>query len=1018
MTFTVTVQKVSATHGGWISFKSSGPKVDSLGLVNEQRTVCPYSLDLCEDGVSCYGTSSPLSNSSADPDHVDAIYMQESGTTISCYRMKRTQVQKIAYIGKTSTVPTIEYVEGTGASGNTAVVTVLGSAITVTMYDDVTTTDTIISAISANGDANALVKAVNLKPGETQDNQNLTTLSALSNSSWEAFETYCNTTPTALEPGCGVGSRAEKRSCIGKGAPTGIITPTLVDSRYWDEENNICYRSTGTTSGSWQTYDAPAEIKISWNQFSINGSASVGEYRVFRRLASEQFDFAQPINRATISGSTSSYSFTDGSSESFTPPAPGTVYYYVVRPVVNSILTSTAAETGTNATGVVRMMAPPKNMAFAHRWMINKQICSSMNLTSDPTNNYRCSYKGAGDITDSGDHFYDYGKDILVDRFEAGCPYSPAPLCNGTFDNSCVGVNDPTTAALTPTANLVYYSRGEGKCYMANGAAWSELDSGVFPSYFANVEPDTINLTADPQFDSNTDKLYHRSSLPPLTNITQGDANNFCSSLESLPANEIIGVNAILSHRLPGRKDQVAYSMWDSDELNDNQIATRETGLSLNSISKCNSSGSSGLESGYVDFDKPDSSDFYSLPGTASSNIRSITTGSNETAFCTSSFGVQDAIGNVAEWTQNGINCPLLSQCFTNENLVIQDIEFVKVRPAADGLVTSVVYVNNDVGVASILVSGGNVAIDLGDLAPADATTIAALVNGGGGPAFLSARVIGDGANIQLPFGASAFLGLEVAGSDDTSFISSDTSDDYGFWSLDGLRGPCVDSNSDSLCDSALTSWALEDERFSAGRFMTPMGLPAHVSSTANLDTDYDLLEIGPTSGITSLQLHDDTVNINSQVIGAQALGCGGMATGGSYLSGNGAGVWSIEGIPCTDVIGSVTIQDLTFRATSAAALDISIQIVDSDPGVNGAQLIGDTLFIDLLETGYSASGVMIAAVNEGTFDVFVSGDPANIQANFATPVALDDLRDIGTAARVDVGFRCMMEIDEASYVE
>jgi VCBS repeat-containing protein len=1018
VTFTVTVQKVSATHGGWVAFKGSGPKVDALGLVNEARTVCPYSLDLCEGGTSCFGTSTPVGNTSADPDHEDAIFMQEVGTTLTCYRQRRNQIQNIAYVGKTSNVPTIEYVEGTGGASNSATVSVTDNAITVTMYDDVTTTDTIVSAIESNASANALVKAINLKSGETQDNQNLTTLTALSNSSWETFETYCNATPAALETGCALGARSSRKSCMGAGSPVGVITPSLIDSRYWDEQNNVCYRSTGTTAASWQTYDAPAEVKISWNQFSINGSASVSEYKVFRRLAGEQFDFSLPINRKTISGVTSTFSFTDGSSESVVPPAPGTVYYYAVRPVVNSILTSTAAETGTNAIGVVRMVAPPKNMAFAHRWMINKQICSVMNLTTDATNNYRCSYKGAGDTTDGGSQFYDYGKDMLVDRFEAGCPYSPAPNCSGTFDNSCVGVNDPTTAGITPTSNLIYYSRSEGKCYMANGAAWNELDSAVFANYFANVEPDTTNLTADPQFDSNTDKQYHRSSLPPLTNISQSDANDFCSRLENLPANEILGVNTILSHRLPGRKEQVAYSLWDTTELNDNQIATLETGLSLNSNSKCNSSGSSGLEDGFVDFDKPDSNDFYSLPGTDSSNIRSITTGSNETASCTSSFGVQDAVGNVAEWTQNGINCPLMSQCFTKENLVIQDIEYVKVRPAADGLAISVLYVFGDAGVASISVVGGSVTIDLGDLGTPDATTVAALVNGGGGPSFLSARVVGTAANDQFPFGAAASLGAEVNGSNDTNFISSDTTDDYGFWSFDGLRGPCVDANSDTICDSALSSWALEDERFNAGRFMTPMGLPAHISANSTFNTDYNLFEIGPTSGITSLQLHDDTVNINSQIIGSQSTGCGGMATGGSYLSGNGAGVWNLEAVPCTDAIGSVTIQDVTFRANSVADLNVSIQIVENNASVTGAQRIGNTLFIDIAETGAIAANVMIAAVGEGTFDAFVSGDPTNAQAAFATAVNLDDHREAGKAARVDVGFRCMMEINDGSYVE
>ncbi|CAM9907775.1 unnamed protein product, partial [Chrysoparadoxa australica] len=677
VTFTVTVQKVSATHGGWANFTATGPKVDALGLVNEARTVCPYSLDMCESGQKCYGTSSPVNNTAADPDHVDSIYMQESGSVVICYRMKRTKIQNLAFVGKTSSTASITYVEGTGVAANTASISVSGTAITVTMYDDVTTTDTIVTAIEGNATANALVKVINLKANETQDNQTAVNIAPLSNASWETFETYCNVSPAAIETGCSSGT---KESCIGTNSPVGVITPAKLDSRYLDEESNVCYRSVGTASTDWETYDAPAEVKITWNQFTVNGNSSVSEYKVFRRLANEEFDFSKPINRDTISGSTSTFTYTDNAANSVIPPAPGTAYYYVVRPVVNGVLTSTAAETGTNATGIARILAPPKNMAFAHRWMINKRICSLMNLSSDSTNNFRCAYKGPGDITSGGDQYYDYGKDLLVDRFEAGCPFSPAPNCSGTFDNSCIGVSDPTTAGITPTANLIYYSRGEGKCYMANGAAWSEFDSSVFTNYFANVEPNTVNLTSDPQFDSNTDKKYHRASLPPLTNITQADANAFCRGLEDIQDTEVLGIQNDLSHKLPNRKDQVAYTLWDDDTFTDSQIATTETGLSLNSSSKCNSSGASGLTSGYVDFDKPDSNDFYSLPGTASSSIRSIVTGSNETASCTSAFGVQDAVGNVAEWTSNGFNCPLLSTCHSNENLVIQGVEFVKKR--------------------------------------------------------------------------------------------------------------------------------------------------------------------------------------------------------------------------------------------------------------------------------------------------------------------------------------------------
>ncbi len=1037
VTFNVNVQKVSATHGGWIFFAATGPKVDSLGLVNEDRTVCPYSLDMCEGGQKCYGSSTPVNNSFADPDHEDAIYLHEAGTSRTCYRMKRTQIQKISYVGKTSNPVSVTYVDN-GATADSASVSVSGNSITVTINEDYTTTDTIISVINGNASANALVKAVNLKAGETQDAQSASTVAALSRANWESFETYCNATPAAIEIGCNIGGRS---SCVGRGPPSDAsinITPTRLDSRYWDEQANVCYKSVATGSSSdWVAYDAPAEVSISWNQFSINGSASVDEYRVYRRLADEDFDFSLPLNKKEISGGSSTYTFIDNNANSVVPPAPGTVYYYVVRPVVNDILTSTAAETGTNSIGVVRMMAPPKNMAFAHRWMINKTMCDLMNRSTDATNNYRCLYTGAGDTNVSGVQYYDFGKDLLVDRYEAGCPYSPAPNCPQTYDNSCIGVTDPDTASIPATNGLTYYNRTNGGCYYASGGSWNILgidpnivgpiDTDNIPNYLATVEPNSLNVVStNPQFDNYSDKQYNRAGLPPLTNISQSESHKLCSGLADLDDVDLLGIQADLSHRLPTRKDQVAYSQWDDSDLTNNEMATLETGLSLNSTSKCNASGASGLEDGYVDIDKPDSNDFYSLPGTFASDIRSMTTGSNELASCVSKFGVQDTIGNVAEWTSHGLSCPLMSTCSSNDNLIIQDIEYRRVRPDGDTKSIGITYINAaDAGVSFVSAdTAGNILVDLTDFGTPSASAIVTQVNAaiaalGAGNNYLSARVIGEGSNDQFVFGKTVIMGSILLGADDTSF-KSQASDPYGFWTLDGNRGPCVDSDADGICDAALTSWAFEDERYSGGRFMTPVGLVSHVSANSTYSTDYDLFEIGPTSGITSLQLHDDTITVNSNIIAGENSGCGGIATGGSYLTGNGAGVWNMEAVPCSDVIGTVTIQDVTFKINDASYADIQIRYIESLTAPT-VEEVGGVLNINLSTFSPTATNVAIVVINyfNGLADeveAFVSGVPDGTQVAFSTPVEFNDYQDVGKSLRKDVGFRCVIDIPNSAY--
>ena len=101
--------------------------------------------------------------------------------------------------------------------------------------------------------------------------------------------------------------------------------------------------------------------------------------------------------------------------------------------------------------------------------------------------------------------------------------------------------------------------------------------------------------------------------------------------------------------QLSNRLEQIAYSLWDTEYYSDSEINTLETGLSLNSSSKCNSSDASGLDDGYTDTESPGVNYGFSMPGTYSSQIRSVQTGSAVTENCKSVFGIQDAVGNVSE---------------------------------------------------------------------------------------------------------------------------------------------------------------------------------------------------------------------------------------------------------------------------------------------------------------------------------------------------------------------------------
>ncbi|WP_417335010.1 hypothetical protein [Halobacteriovorax marinus] len=789
----VEITDVAVQHKGWANIVAMGPKVDKNGNVKDSSYVCNFSETKCNDGESCSGVSVP--SGSVVADEVNAIYYEQPSVSKpegQCY-----------------------YATATGSSN------------------------------------------------------------------WVAFNSYCNMTASFYDSAC------TNATCMDSAPPANEpenLNTFFTDLQY-DSVNNIaqttCYRSIGRAlpsgaaltpaqiANSWQEYKGTGSVELRWNTMLLTGSGTISGFNVFRRLPLEDFDYKRPINKNLISAFTNEY--IDNAANSNFGPIPNTVYFYEVVPVVS---TGTPAQNVQIRSSdfekiVLRVLVPGQNKVLVPRDIVNITQCDKLLDSSGSGSNYEydsslktftCPYEGPGDTgAATGSTIYDFGRDLIVDRFEAGCPYTksnesiescPTGLSNVATSGSCIGTVDPTVAdgggpiSFTTPADQVYYNRDSGKCFQYDGATWNEFNA---------LSPARLATLAD---------RYENAELPPIVYTTQGSANNFCAQTQTeatLGVCVVGGTFSIdgatgrcsdstggayenynnISGRLPSRKEQVAYSDWDLTKISDSVASTREGGLSLNSNSKCNTSSANGLETFYTDSVTPISNTLYTLPGTLSSSIRSLMTGSEQTAFCSSKYGVQDSIGNVNEWSSDRMLC--------------------------DSYVCG--------GLASTLTPGG--AVD---------------------PLY-----IGNG--------------------DDDFFPADGSNANFMRYEFNGDTGPCIDSNSDGTCDGYLSSWIFDQKSNGASRFFTPMGLPAVTTYIADHGGDFVsnfFEQIGISSGITSTKLHDDTIVVNQERLDqtnnpTNVNGLAGMTTGGSYLTSNGAGTYHLELIAVDDPAYNNRV-DLGFR--------------------------------------------------------------------------------------------------------
>ncbi|RLA63616.1 MAG: hypothetical protein DRQ88_00170 [Epsilonproteobacteria bacterium] len=744
------------------------------------------------------------------------------------------------------------------------------------------------------------------------------------NNTWVPFNTFCNVSPLEIATEC-----QSNGSCIfNNEAEIKALTPNHLNSFYYNMEKGECWRSidTATNINQVQKYTATNEITLEWDYFTTSGVGSVEGYNIYRRLANEKFDYFNPINKQIIELQENKY--VDNGVNSIYAPTPKTVYYYEVRPIINEIPTDTS-----EPFKMVRITSPPDNMVFAHRWIMNVRMCKLLHSENINTlDNFSCPYIAPGEKM-GVPGIYDIGQDLLVDRFEAGCSWTLAPVCSGTPDNACIGLADPNTVVSAP-ADTIYYNRTNGTCYRnIIGDSWLAIN-GLFGGQIIGAK-------------------HRTGQMPPIVNVTQEDADTFCKNTQ----NSITGILGLtstttnLESKLPSRFQQMAYSFYHPD-LTDFEISSLETGLSLNATPKCNTSMANGLDNDYSETQVPDSNTFYTLPGSLTSTIRSLITGSDQTKLCQSAFGVQDHVGNVGEFTLERIECSTFSQC----------------------------------------------------------------------PGVL--------------FGEALSL---VGEKEDYFTVPSDPT--FNFWTMDGVRGPCVDSNADQVCDGVIGKWAIQEQNFGAGRMAIPMSLPIQVDyPTLNPLSPVNpyLLEIGPTNGITADQLHEDSWAFYNQNIWSTSDKCGSMSTGGNFNDSNGAGQFSFEFLTCgADATSYLTLgSEMALRSLDSIPWTLEMKNPNIANGFFNMNVLDNKILINLATNSDSALSTNYLEIssclnNPSLAGCNCTGNCAQVletrmfigltTSEVASPMnetLLIDTTEEAVNNREDTGFRCLNPIDPSLYLE
>ncbi len=458
--------------------------------------------------------------------------------------------------------------------------------------------------------------------------------------------------------------------------------------------------------------DTKAYVHLSWFDFkfsslgtyanSIADGSTTVEYVVERSQVADMTGAIQVGSPIAVTKDIYLYHFIDENI-----PIGGIKYYYRVKLRIDGIDLSFATVNPEEAlinskNAIIEVIAPPKNMAFVHRYMFNRHQCRRIdktvwhgkhvyndvatgaseirlnyeNLTFydikntrgslyetptnknyDLVNNYRCAYNGLGSVYDSiaDDYFFDIGKSFLVDRFENGFKIG-VNKCDlgGSYGGPIDCIAEDANAKGIAEKDTIFFRVHENRY----SQAYVNLSVAGVPSNSWT----TVDSLSETQFSALSNTIISNEAyLPPARLLEQSFAQTACE-------NRTVSVSGSdYNGRLGSRQEFIVFGAF-YEQMSALEIVQTQTRMELgagNDVwNMCNviREGSDrvpyqSLEVG-IDTSK---NNYPSRNNGYSGDIHSLRTGSfsdgsdatdlHSSHFCFSKFGLQDVIGNEREYS-------------------------------------------------------------------------------------------------------------------------------------------------------------------------------------------------------------------------------------------------------------------------------------------------------------------------------------------------------------------------------